>query len=128
MPQVNNKSPYLALEVTAVKNPRYEKFKNSEWEEEEIIPAIRTIPIMQAADTAQKNKYITTANKIIAQKEKDLNHEFLVKVSELLKWMREQGLDITNSVRSALNQEIKRERARENSKEVVLKLQDRNKE
>ncbi len=128
MLQVNYKSPYLALEVTAVKNPRYEKFKNSEWEEEEIIPAIRTIPIMQAADTAQKNKYITTANKIIAQKEKDLNHEFLVKVSELLKWMREQGLDITNSVRSALNQEIKRERARENSKEVVLKLQDRNKE
>ena len=121
MLQVNYKSPYLALEVTAVKNPRFEKFKNSEWAEEEIIPAVRTIPIMQAADTAQKNKYIKTANRIIAQKERELNQEFLTKINDLLKWMREQGIDITNSVRTALKQEIRREQARENSKQIVLK-------
>ena len=128
MLQVNYKSPYLALEVTAVKNPRYEKFKNADWQEEEIIPAVRTIPIMQAADTAQKNKYIKTANRIIAQKEKELNHDFLLKLNDLLRWMKEQGVDITNSVRAALKQEIRREQTRENAKEIVLKQIDRSKE
>ncbi len=128
MLQVNYKSPYLALEVTAVKNPRYEKFKNADWQEEEIIPAVRTIPIMQAADTAQKNKYIKTANRIIAQKEKELNHDFLLKLNDLLRWMKEQGVDITNSVRAALKQEIRREQTRENAKEIVLKPIDRSKE
>lgn len=128
MLQVNYKSPYLALEVTAVKNPRYEKFKNADWQEEEIIPAVRTIPIMQAADTAQKNKYIKTANRIIAQKEKELNHDFLLKLNDLLRWMKEQGVDITNSVRAALKQEIRREQTRENAKEIVLKSIDRSKE
>ena len=121
MLQVNYKSPYLALEVTAVKNPRFEKFKNSEWAEEEIIPAVRTIPIMQAADTAQKNKYIKIANRIISQKEKELNHEFLLKINDLLRWMREQGVEITSEVRTALKNEIKQERAREDKKEIVLK-------
>ena len=128
MLQVNYKSPYLALEVTAVKNPRYEKFKNADWQEEEIIPAVRTIPIMQAADTVQKNKYIKTANRIIAQKEKELNHDFLLKLNDLLRWMKEQGVDITNSVRAALKQEIRREQTRENAKEIVLKPIDRSKE
>ena len=128
MLQVNYKSPYLALEVTAVKNPRYEKFKNADWQEEEIIPAVRTIPIMQAADTAQKNKYIKTANRIIAQKEKELNHDFLLKLNDLLRWMKEQGVDITNSVRAALKQEIRREQTRENAKEIALKPIDRSKE
>lgn len=128
MLQVNYKSPYLALEVTAVKNPRYEKFKNADWQEEEIIPAVRTIPIMQAADTAQKNKYIKTANRIIAQKEKELNHDFLLKLNDLLRWMKEQGVDITSSVRAALKQEIRREQTRENAKEIVLKPIDRSKE
>ena len=128
MLQVNYKSPYLALEVTAVKNPRYEKFKNADWQEEEIIPAVRTIPIKQAAKTAQKNKYIKTANRIIAQKEKELNHDFLLKLNDLLRWMKEQGVDITNSVRAALKQEIRREQTRENAKEIVLKPIDRSKE
>ena len=42
--------------------------------------------------------------------------------------MKEQGVDITNSVRAALKQEIRREQTRENAKEIVLKPIDRSKE
>ncbi len=125
---VTYKSPYLALEVTAVKNPRYEKFKNSEWEEEEIIPAIRTIPIMKAADTAQKNMHIQTANRIITAKEKEINHELILKINEIVRWMKEQGIDITSSVKNALNQEIKREQIKETKKQIILKPVEREKE
>lgn len=126
----NFKSPYFALELTAVKNPRYEKFKDAEWREELFVPAVRTIPIMQAADTAEKNVYIKTASKIIGQHDKEMMKELMPKIAEIIKWMTREGIEIKNEIKTALKEldEKEKKKSSVSPKPVLKVVQERDKE
>lgn len=102
----NFRSPYTAIELTSIKNPRYEQFKGSPVEELEFIPVYRSIPIMKVADTVEKNDHIKTAKKAIKNYEKGLRTEFLTKVEDLLSWMEGQGQEIQDKIKSELKARI----------------------
>lgn len=103
----NYKSPYTAIEVTSVRNPRYNRQKGTEVEELEFVPVYRSMPIMKIADTVEKNDYIKAARKVIRTQEKEFKAEFYDKVTELMGWVEQQGFDMQEQVKKELKQQIK---------------------
>ena len=101
-----HKAAYLAIDLTATQNPRYEFFKNNDYTEQPVVLATRSFNILSKANTADKEAIIKAATKQIERSKRATQIKVLAKVKEIVEILKEHGLQATEDVERELTKQI----------------------
>lgn len=101
-----HKAAYLAIDLTATQNPRYEFFKNNDYIEQPVVLATRSFNILSKANTADKEAIIRAATKQIDKNKRATQIKVLAKVKEIVEILKEHGLQATEDVERELTKQI----------------------
>ncbi|MBQ3493966.1 MAG: hypothetical protein IJA69_00970, partial [Clostridia bacterium] len=101
-----HKSPYLALDLTTAKNPRFDYYKNNDHIEMPIVLATRSFNILSRANTAQKDAIVNNAKKQIERNKKITQIKMLAQLKDLIELLEQYGLETTEDVKHAIEKQI----------------------